>query len=227
MSKNKTTNNESNNNWLTAIGVIIAVLFWWLIKDNAKKDNQIKSLQKERDHVKDELLQISMIIDESIDLTNEVKVRLNRLLSQEQELGDKVKSELAQAFVLVQLRLMSKALLSMAKIIEESLKSVFLRDQEFKRKYKQPKFVWLLEHAKETGLLDKSEYHYANGIRELRNEEAHSIIESKDSSWEVTSLLVAMNIIVKLEAKKPKGLAAMLLPPFPSKLKTNHESKNV
>lgn len=209
MSKND-TKQQNRNNWAFTIIALAGFLLWWLFKQNRKKDQVIHELRNEKDDMSNELNEINDIIDQSLDLTAEVKVKIRKLINEKQVIEESVRSELLQAFILIQVQLSSKALLCLAKIIENSLKVIFANDTTYTQKYKANRFVDLLNHAKDTGVLDRDEFHYANGIRELRNQEAHTLNVERDDSWNVSSLLVATSIIIKLEEKKPKGLWAGL-----------------
>lgn len=213
MSKNKKQNTEESDgefNWVLAI--VAGFFIWALLFDNRKKDKQIHDLTEKNQEMRNELNKINEIIIQADDLTREAKLRIQKLIDNSKPIEPEVKSELLQAFVLIQGKMISKALLSMGKIIENSLKKILSHQPEFKKKYKSPRFVDLITYAKETGLLEKDEFHFANGIRELRNDEAHQLNVKKDSSWEVSSVILATSIIIKLEDKKPKGWGQ--LPPL-------------
>ncbi len=209
MSKSN-TKQQNRNNWAFTLIALAGLLLWWLFKQNRRKDQVIHELRKEKNDIYNELREINSIIDQSMDLTAEVKVKIRNLINENQTIEESVRSELLQAFILIQVQLSSKALLCLAKIIENSLRVIFANDGVYAQKYRADRFVDLLNHAKDTGVLDRDEFHYANGIRELRNQEAHTLNVERDDSWKISSLLVATSIIIKLEGKKPKGLLAGL-----------------
>lgn len=209
--------NQDNNgedeisgfNWVLAI--VAGFFIWVLFRDNRNKDKEIHSLKNENSEMRTELQKINEIISQADDLTKEAKLRIQRLIDNSQPIEKEVKSELLQAFLLIQGKMVSKALMAMGKIIENSLKRILAHSPGFKSKYKTTRFVDLISYAKDTGLFEKDEFHFANGIRELRNSEAHELDVQKDNSWEVSSVILATSIIIKLENKKPKGLAAGLV----------------
>jgi len=208
--KEKSTNEEPEgvgSGFNVVLAVVLGFIIWVLFKSNQEKDVVISSLKKVNNDIKSELTKINIILDQADGLTKEAKVRIQKLIDRDHRMEEGVKSELMQAFILIQSKMVSKALFAMGKIIENSLKTIFGTDAKFKEKYKGNRFVDLIQFAKDSGVLDRDEFHFTNGIRELRNSEAHQLDVKKDSSWEVNSVILATTIIMKLEDRKPKGLA--------------------
>jgi hypothetical protein len=179
--------------------VIAGFLIWWLLDQNNKKGIMLKSLIDEREKLNEDLKQLKETLDKTSDLTDELKIKLNELISKYQNVDPNVASELSGAFVLIEIRQPVKAMLSLGKIIENQLKKLFAADREFKSQSSKSDFSSFLEYAKKTKVLNKEEYHYANAIREIRNQEAHELNVQKNEISISSGLLIATDLILKLD----------------------------
>src|SRR5260221_1962405 len=144
------------------LSVLAGFLIWWLIDENNKRGFIIKGLIDERNKINEDLKQLKESLDKTSDLTSEVKTKLNELINKYQDVDPNIASELTGAFVLVEVRQPIKAIMSLGKIIENQLKKLFEGNSHFEKKYAKKDFYNHLEFAKESKILDKDEYHYAN-----------------------------------------------------------------
>lgn len=201
------SNEASGLGWILA--VIAGVIIWVLSSENRKKDQRIAVLQYQNNQLNNELKKISNLLDSVKGVTDEAKIQIQLLIEKQDKIKEPVRSELVEVFMLIQTRLFSKAILSLGKIIENSLKTILETKPEFKSRYKNPRFVDLIDFAKESKILGKDEIHIAHGIREMRNTAAHEFGIKKSNSWEINSVMLATSIVVKLEDFKPKGLSGL------------------
>ena len=201
------SNEASGLGWILA--VIAGVIIWVLSSENRKKDQRIAVLQYQNNQLNNELKKISNLLDSVKGVTDEAKIQIQLLIEKQDKIKEPVRSELVEVFMLIQTRLFSKAILSLGKIIENSLKTILETKPEFKSRYKNPRFVDLIDFAKESKILGKDEIHIVHGIREMRNTAAHEFGIKKSNSWEINSVMLATSIVVKLEDFKPKGLSGL------------------
>ena len=140
------SNEASGLGWILA--VIAGVIIWVLSSENRKKDQRIAVLQYQNNQLNNELKKISNLLDSVKGVTDEAKIQIQLLIEKQDKIKEPVRSELVEVFMLIQTRLFSKAILSLGKIIENSLKTILETKPEFKSRYKNPRFVDLIDFAK-------------------------------------------------------------------------------
>ena len=182
----------TNVNWKSAaitISVVAGLLtIWFLVEDNKKK-RKIAELQKE--------------IAENENLNNEIKRMLKNLINNNKDIDPKIANELGHIASLIEIKQETKAIATLAKIIENLLKELYKGDKDIKEKanlkgHKQPTFDDYLEHAKVKGIITTEDFHLLSVMKIIRNQEAHENDVKKEKSRVVASLIVGFGIILGL-----------------------------
>lgn len=185
--------------------LILAIIAYFLIEKRKREDELIESKERERKlgqenkalrNIVSELKEeVNEIIDKKDELSEDVKKQLKSLIEEYKDIDEKVTNELLSVTALIEIKENTKAIMGLAKIIENLLKKIYKGDSELKS---NPRFADLIEHAKKKKLIEKDEYHFLNGVREVRNEEAHNLAVQKGINIISTSLLIGVSIIFKL-----------------------------
>ncbi len=181
--------------------LVIAILVYYLNEKRKRekalieeKDKENKALRNVIDGLTNE---VNEIIDSKNELTGSTKEQLKSLIQEYKDIDEKVAEELISINALIEIKEETRAVFGLAKIIENLLKRIYKGDVELK---KNPRFVDLINHAKEKKLLKNEECHFLNGIRAIRNEEAHDLAIKKSRNIIETSMLVGITIIFKLSS---------------------------
>lgn len=185
--------------------LLLAIIVYFLNEKRNRENELIENEGRLRDVTKENVVlrtmvsdlkgEVKEIIEKKDDLSEDVKNQLKSLIEEYKDIDEKVTNELLSVTNLMEIKEETKAIMSLAKIIENLLKKIYKEDNELKN---NARFVDLIEHAKKKKLLDKDEYHFLNGVREIRNEEAHNLDIKKGLNIVKTSILVGVSIIFKL-----------------------------
>jgi len=165
-------------------GILLACLIFVLYR----KDQEIESLRDE--------------INRNRQLSEEVKRRLNELLNSDIELDEKISQELLLIIPLLEIEQETKAIFSLAKIIENLLKELYRNDEDLQSKFQNkkngPSFNDYLEHAKENKVVTPEDYHLISILRIIRNEEAHELNVKKEGSRVAAAFTAGLSLVFKL-----------------------------
>ncbi len=193
-----------------AVGYILAavagIIIIWLIFDNDEKRKKIALLQKQNKE-KDEInKKLQYKIEETKEIPIDVRKQLEILIEEYKNLDDNVTKELMSASSLIEIREYSKAIGVLTKIIENLLKEKFSSDitiiEKAKKKgRKNPALADYLQHALDVTFITAEEFHFANGLRELRNDEAHELNPKQTRMLTSSAFLTAIDLILKLSKK--------------------------
>jgi hypothetical protein len=199
--------NKAITNILATIASLAIV---WLILDNLKLRNEIEEKDK-RNSEKDDINQkLKEKIEESKDIPEAVKQELEELIRKYKKIDSDVSKELITASSLIEIKEYPKAIFTLIKIIENLLKEKYSKNAVFTTWIKNkgrinPVFADFIEFAKEDGFITKDEYHFAKGLKEIRNEEGHELNVIKHSLITYSAFLLAISFILKLCKKVRKS----------------------
>ncbi len=107
---------------------------------------------------------------------------------------------------LIEAKQPTKAAFSLAKIVENLLEEKYSQNGDFKNfvqsknkgKKRNPVFNDYLEYAKNQKLIGTDEFHFAKGLKEIRNQEGHELDVKKQDSWLATAFFTGIGLIMKL-----------------------------
>lgn len=190
-----------------AIGVLI--LLWWINEQKILAKDKL--LDEKHGLIQDlevnNLILMQEIIKREPSLPKVVIEQLLHLASNYETRNKKIAGELKSVVRLLEVQEYSKAVMSIAKIIEVILKNKLSKHPVFKQrlikedgKKRHAVFFDYLEHAKEYRLLNKSEYNFALAIKEHRNEEAHDLAIKRELNYNIGSILTGIELIIKCDA---------------------------
>jgi len=165
------------------IGLIIII---WLAADGAEKSKRIEEL--------------SLALKASTEINEEIKKKLKQLVASNPHLDEDVAAELNSIHDLIDIKQHSKAILAMAKVIENLLKRIYRNDAAFKAKMgkRKPTFEDYLNYAREQKLISNEEYHHIAIIKIYRNQEAHELDVRKEKDKVFSSMMSGFSIISTL-----------------------------
>lgn len=164
--------------------------FFHMHNENLEHENEILKDMLENLHS-----EVQQIVENNKDIPDDAKEKLKALVMEYQDIDENIVKELSSVSALIEAKQSSKAILSLAKILENVFKRIFKDDKEIK---KNARFVTLIEHAHKKNLIDKEEYHYLSAIRMYRNQEAHEVGVSKDEKVTMGSMFLCFSIISKM-----------------------------
>jgi hypothetical protein len=170
-------------------GIIATIVFGYLIFSNIKRSKEIKEL-------KDTLNSNNLISDK-------IKEQLLSLIGKHPHIDEDIKGELSQIAMLIGIQQETKAILSLAKIIESILKKMFSRDNDFKmflksNNKKKAVFADYLDFAKEKKVIATEDYHLISVLKTIRNEEAHELNVIKDRSKLIGCFISGIGVVISL-----------------------------
>lgn len=218
---------NNNNGWVIGLGIAVGFLILWLAYDRDKAYKLLeKSKKKEGDLEKEnqilfsantELVEVVHEYEENLSslkemirnndqLEGEVKKKLTSLIDTYKGIDSKVSNELTAAMALIEAKQPTKAAFSLAKIVENLLEEKYSQNGEFKEfiknknngKKRNPVFNDYLEYAKDQKLIEQDEFHFAKGLKEIRNQEGHELDVKKHENWIATAFFTGIGLIMKL-----------------------------
>jgi hypothetical protein len=183
---------KANLNWKTVaitLGAVAGIIIIWLLVEDEKKRKKLIELQRE--------------IDENENFNIEVKNRLKELIQNNKEIDPKISNELGHIAALIEIQQETKAIATLAKIIENLLKELYKGDSTLKDKVRQKNrknitFEDYLDYAKEKGVISKEDYHLLAVMKIIRNEESHELDIKKEKSRVIASFIAGFGIILGL-----------------------------
>jgi len=178
---------------LLAVAALVIVILFFI---NQKKNKEIKQLKSK--------------IDKDLQLTRDVRRRLLELVEINKEIDSEVASELTNISALLEIKQDTKALSSLAKIIEKLLKQLYKYDTNFHLRYKRATFADYLEYAKEKGVISSEDFHLISVLRLIRNEEAHELNVQKEQSKITAAFVTGIAFVLTLTKmlRKNVGIVA-------------------
>lgn len=212
---------KEDNGWIAGLGIAAGMLILWLTYDRSKKQQELEYIQRRNQRLqqdKDILLDVNSTLQESVEehrknlhdlramingsdhIEEGVKKKLNSLIDTYRDIDIKVSNELTAAMALIDAKQPTKAAFSLAKIVENLLKEKYQEDEGFKRFLgrRRVNFHEYLEYAKDDKLIEKEEFHFAKGLKEIRNEEGHELDVTKTDSFLHTAFFASIGLILKL-----------------------------
>lgn len=218
---------NNNNGWVIGLGIAVGFLILWLAYDRDKAYKLLeKSKKKEGDLEKEnqvlfsvntELVEVVHEYEENLSslkemirnndqIEGEVKKKLTSLIDTYKSIDSKVSNELTAAMALIEAKQPTKAAFSLAKIVENLLEEKYSQNGEFKEfikkknngKKRNPVFNDYLEYAKDQKLIEQDEFHFAKGLKEIRNQEGHELDVKKHENWIATAFFTGIGLIMKL-----------------------------
>ena len=189
-------------------GVIFIILLIWLsmeLDEKKRLNEENEALKKDRLKLIREYLKIAK------EIPTEIKAQLEKLVLEYEDLDNKVAKELLDVLNLIEQKMETKAIASLAKIIEnllkdkfapEMLKGKFTDKTEFEMKKKRIKFFKIVEFAKSENFLSEHEYNLTNLLRDFRNKESHELSVELGKNWRTIAFLTGIEIVFKIKGKK-------------------------
>lgn len=170
---------------LLAAGLIIL----FLAIDAHDKKNRIAALQRE--------------IGRQQALGMKVRKMLHDLVEENKTVNPALSNELTQILTLLSIKYDATALMKLAKIIENLLTDLYGKDPELKDKVKADNrrkvvFADYLEHAKAKGVINKEDYHLIALLKDIRNDEAHSLGVVKEVTRAAAALVAGISVVISL-----------------------------
>ncbi len=147
-----------------ALLIIAGLIILFLAIENEDKKKRIAALQHE--------------IEQNKALGKKMQKMLLDLIEQNKTVNPSLANELTQIITLLSIKQDVTALMKLAKVIENLLKDLYGKDEEFLAKMKEakrrkPAFADYLDHAYAKKVISKEDFHLLSILREIRNEEAH------------------------------------------------------
>lgn len=218
---------NNNSGWIIGLGIAVGFVILWLAYDRDKAYKLLeKSKKKEGDLEKenevllsantelvevvheyeDNLSSLKKMIRDNDQLESEVKKKLVTLIDTYKGIDKKVSNELTAAMALIEAKQPTKAAFSLAKIVENLLKEKYSQNGDFrefiksknKGKRRSPVFNDYLEYAKNQNHIGSDEFHFAKGLKEIRNQEGHELDVKKQDSWLATAFFTGIGLIMRL-----------------------------
>ena len=195
----------ANKNLILGIAIVATIiLVWFILEDNrrlkdqnADKDDALREADSDKMKLINELLKIS-----NQKLPPEAERQLKELIMKYEVDNPSLAGEIKSILNLLENGEQEKAVASVSKIIENLLKDKFKNAKGLMKKYKNKPFISfadMLDYAKEKKLLTKAEYNFAIGLKEFRNEEAHELNVRRETNWNISSVLLGIELIFKCE----------------------------
>lgn len=185
---------KAKNVALLVLSVVVFVLLFFFINELKKaklKDEIMDRLKAEnRDLKKAYLDLLEKYLKENGNVEPNVIEELNRLKSEIDEMETAIHVELESVIKRMSEGEGTKAVKDLAKIVENVLKEKAIKDATFKKK---PMLNFLLEYAKDSGLICSRMYENGMKLKELRNEECHELAPSR------SKLEIGMSIFTGIE----------------------------
>lgn len=186
---------KEKNNTITyfaiAIAVVGAILGTYFYLENKKNKARIAELEKE--------------VEDNKTLDNEIKLKLKHIIETNTDIDPTISFELGEIAKLIEHKHETKAVLAMAKIIENLLHELYKDDKDLKEKVKSKNrksatFDDYLEHAQLKGIISKEDYHLLSAMKIMRNKEAHELAvkQKNDTTKIMGSFLVGFTTILSL-----------------------------
>lgn len=195
---------SSSKTIMYIVGAVASIVMVWLILDNIDMKEKLSDLKKRSDE-KDEInKKLQQTIEESKDIPIEVKKQLEDLIERYHNVDNDVREELLKVSSLIEIKEYTKAIGVLTKIIENLLKEKYSNDALFKEKMGKKAFPALkdyLDYAKENKLISSKDFHFANGLREIRNEDAHDLNPQNSKLLTSSAFLHAVDLILKISSK--------------------------
>jgi DNA repair exonuclease SbcCD ATPase subunit len=205
---------KDKGNFLAGALIFAGLVIYWLATDRKRmlqlleyrNDENVK-LSATNNHLisrvneyQENLNELKSLIDDSEDIDHVLKKKIKHLIDTYEEIDTKVSNELMAAMALINAKQPGKAVFSMAKIVENLLKEKYSTDPNFKVLYKskKPSFHDLLDFAKKQGAIEPEEYHFAKGLKEIRNQEGHELDVIKGDNWLHSALFTGIGLILKI-----------------------------
>lgn len=178
--------------------IVVGLITYFLLEKQkrSKIGRRIRTKNEEPDNSF-----IIPLIDSKQELPLNVKQNVKQLIEGYQNLDNKIVKELLWVNSLIEIGEYQKANLSLANITENLLKKICKNNIAFKEQFrnkKRPVFADYINFANEKNIVAIEEYHFLNGIREIRNEETHEIGTEKDINIILSSFFSSFAIISKL-----------------------------
>lgn len=172
----------------TVLAVAAGFIILWLFIEREKNRKRIGELQNR--------------LDESEELTLDIKRKLVELINANDKVDPALASELGQIVALLEIKQEETAILKLAKIIENLLKELYKTNPDFKTYTKTLKskvvLADYLEFAKSQGLFSKEDYHLLLLLKMFRNEEAHELNIKKERSRIVAVFIAGLSLVLGL-----------------------------
>jgi len=195
--------NDDSLTGVIAIGALLVAGYLYI--DNKKKSEEIKTLNQEREHLK-VLLQV---VHQNSQFDEQMKQKIEQLISQFEEIDPAVASELAQALQLLQIGQTENAIEDFVKIMEHLLNRKYSTDSAFddwiRSNKKKRDLHNLLQYSKETKFISEIEYTFFIAIKTIRNKEDHTLDLRLDRYLNASGLLTAIGAIMKIGASVYSG----------------------
>lgn len=222
------TNSKNNNeNWIIVAGLVAGFVILWLSyeKDKAyklleKSKSKNKDLENENEillvtnkelidvvhEFRAKIISLKLMVEGDKELESGVKKKINELIDTYKEIDLKVTNELTAAMALIEIKQPVKAAFSLAKIVENLLEEKYSSNVAFNEfvkennngKKKDPSFHDYIEFAKKEKLIETEEYHFAKGLKAIRNQEGHELDVKKHENWLLTAIFTGIGLIFKL-----------------------------
>lgn len=186
---------------LTVGAVLLLIL--WLVTENQKKQKMIEELEIDR------LKLIKDSIENSDQITSEIKRQLNKLVDEYKNIDPEISAELITALSIINAGEEEKGVGCLSIIIEKMLKAKYLKHPKFcewikrerKKSATKASQADLIEFAKFDDLITKEEYHFANTVRTLRNGTFHEAGKKLSWNFSKASLLIGVELVLKIGQK--------------------------
>jgi len=196
---------KENKNTITyfaiTVAVIAAILGTYFYLENKKNKVRIAELEKE--------------VEDNETLDNDIKQKLKYIIETNTDIDPSISFELGEIAKLIEYKHETKAVLAMAKIIENLLHELYKNDKDLKEKVKSKNrksatFDDYLDHAQLKGIVSKEDFHLLSAMKIMRNKEAHELAvkQKNDTAKIMGSFLVGFTTILSLWklVKKNKAL---------------------
>lgn len=178
-----------SNKVLTGLLIVAGVIIFFLAIDNVEKEKKLAALRRE--------------IERNKDLGKQLQKMLLDLIEQNKTVNPALANELTQIITLLSVQQDTTALMKLAKVIENLLKELYEKDEEFHAKMKEakrrkPVFADYLDHAYAKKVVSKEDYHLLSVLREIRNEEAHENGVRKEVTRMAAAFVAGVGMVMLL-----------------------------
>ena len=178
-----------SNKVLTVLLIAAGVVIFFLAIDNEDKNRRIAALRR--------------VVEQNKDLGKKIQKMLLDLIDQNKTVNPALANELTQIITLLNVNQDTTALMKLAKVIENLLKELYEKDEEFLGKMKEqnrkkPVFADYLDYAHAKKVVSKEDYHLLSVLRAIRNEEAHENGVAKEVTRMAAAFVAGVGVVMML-----------------------------